>query len=1129
MVDDAEGSNIRKIWNVYYHLFLDRTALKLVQIQVEKLLALSASLQSWHDGEYGKFFRICDQGTFDKVKDSWISYKTTDMSEDDTASYKRRFKSAIQKAVDAKNAVIGHGLVFTGFRSAAPLSIRGLKDIPDIYQYFWDHGTTPGNSESLSSTKHPNPMFASLLADTFTLHYGTDPLLGFHLATAYARLTKDSPLKPDQLGSFHLHEVIEAAQSQFRAWAVAFRKCTRKSLTLRFFAGDALTLCHTLQHKQTTRDATSANLYRNRYTLETLALDAGDYASTGDAPLLFNVIDTSNLVDHLGPINVLVAASPLMDGSISATLYTETLVPRETTRQALVDNLLCGNFATISVLLGLFPTEYWTNATAISTADEEMLEETSRIMGNLEKSTGQMYCKLSWKRSLSESVRGTSQSMTVPPIHFRPAELARILHQIYLKMFQHEDPSVLFSNISLLAMQNQSKLCYHRGSLASLLLLVKKRVTVDWEEVMKSFLDLVESHSNLLMGMNYMQELYLQLHLLDVYSVPTFGPSFNRLSNPAAFNDLRAWKDIPPAICLTVKVPRAKLAAFTKTPPMKLGTPIVHCILQASRSYLGRAWQNIFAVVQLAFGKISTSGSRDDDNFTITVTEDPRGWKGESPLLVSFMAPSWVALIEPEDATIAFGVQSTPHATKTFFKSLGLEMNIYKTELGDRQNVYITKVRPNQSGHVSLSNFALAHSTVQGSSNDSAHANITANVDQKTTRIVGFVGRVDIISESIKSALRDQARVSTLQISPCIVAVIIGENTFRYQFNFPTPVLQSRSTCRIARKSSFVEIIIPMAQPMDVKTFPHFMYPLFLDGPKPVLWNMPRLHLDCLPILDTAKAKELEWLTTHTSLMFSARERVLRNKEMSSSSETQEDVRINFKDSLFSMFMRFSGLQGEGSRVFGINHPTGGGVHVLVFISCLRLDLANHTAVLDVAILPLTNVLVPQIHLFLAALSGVGICMIKVNDDELRLWKEILPAWVERCRQWVHRPSCEYSIKSRIPLSTERGQTPICSCGNGKFPTGFITGVPKWNLVSKHAVRAAVSPSFSVPFVEQISPQERVMEMGSFEGDRCRGCGNEKSSSGTNLLTCARCQAAKYCSAECQRADWKKHKSVCGK
>ena len=60
-----------------------------------------------------------------------------------------------------------------------------------------------------------------------------------------------------------------------------------------------------------------------------------DYASNGNAPIQFNVIDTSNLLDHVGAINLLVAASPLLESSTCATLYTEALVKKQEDLKAL--------------------------------------------------------------------------------------------------------------------------------------------------------------------------------------------------------------------------------------------------------------------------------------------------------------------------------------------------------------------------------------------------------------------------------------------------------------------------------------------------------------------------------------------------------------------------------------------------------------------------------------------------------------------------------------------------------------------------------------------------------------------------------------------------------------------------
>ncbi|EPY29578.1 MYND finger domain-like protein [Strigomonas culicis] len=43
---------------------------------------------------------------------------------------------------------------------------------------------------------------------------------------------------------------------------------------------------------------------------------------------------------------------------------------------------------------------------------------------------------------------------------------------------------------------------------------------------------------------------------------------------------------------------------------------------------------------------------------------------------------------------------------------------------------------------------------------------------------------------------------------------------------------------------------------------------------------------------------------------------------------------------------------------------------------------------------------------------------------------------------------------------------------------------------------------------------------------KCFKCGT-RAAPGTALMRCSRCKVAKYCSAECQKSDWKFHKQVC--
>jgi hypothetical protein len=80
-------------------------------------------------------------------------------------------------------------------------------------------------------------------------------------------------------------------------------------------------------------------------------------------------------------------------------------------------------------------------------------------------------------------------------------------------------------------------------------------------------------------------------------------------------------------------------------------------------------------------GTFTTLGLRNIADFRkqCWFQEDKNGWTGSSPLIVSFYAPIWLVLLEPENAIIAFGIQSTPQSTMTFVKTLGLDMNVYDT------------------------------------------------------------------------------------------------------------------------------------------------------------------------------------------------------------------------------------------------------------------------------------------------------------------------------------------------------------------------------------------------------------------------------------------------------------------
>ncbi|KAK4125785.1 hypothetical protein N657DRAFT_631994 [Parathielavia appendiculata] len=274
-----------------------------------------------------------------------------------------------------------------------------------------------------------------------------------------------------------LKDVVAAARAESRTWSNTFRTRRQEYLTLGFFAGDALSLCHALQHRRVT--ATTVFWYRSRHnTMDPLMLTVDDYGTEGTAPVSFNVIDTSNLLDHLRELNLLLATSPLLKNDAYASLYTETLANREMAlHQDFFNELIGGHLHTVSLLLVWPP---------------------------------------------------SSRALGMERLHIHEAELASVLYKLYVDMFPGEALLRIIASSTLRDAKRLSLSSNTRASFVSLLSLVKQRVVTNCDRAMGALLSKIDSNETLLVGMSFNQELYLYMHLLDMYSVDTF-----------IFNDVR--------------------------------------------------------------------------------------------------------------------------------------------------------------------------------------------------------------------------------------------------------------------------------------------------------------------------------------------------------------------------------------------------------------------------------------------------------------------------------------------------------------------------------------------------------------------------------------------------------------
>ncbi|KAI0096587.1 hypothetical protein GGR51DRAFT_543152 [Nemania sp. FL0031] len=1067
IIDGQDLQSGNSLWSIYYHMYIDKESLDLLRSQARKLYELSASMDTWQQSKYGSSLRLCDSATLADLKRMW-SFYSMERKGDEASQFNRRFESVLSevKAIRFSKGIGADGVGVAGFRSAIPAHHNAFANLNDLHHHYWEHGSTELNAHTRATEQYPNPTFLPLEYEVI-LHFGTDPMLGFHHATAaYAPLRSNDPALERVKNLPRPERLVMAARTEFSEWIASYRN-HNSNMRIRFFIGDAISFAHTLQNKRVKRLSTG-NWYRDQYCFQRLQLDGPDYSSSV-APLYFDVIDTSDLCDHVGSLVLLTACSPLLLNRASSILYTEVIAESGQKHSEVLNHMLCGHVPTLSTLLDLFPLEYWTNTSSVPASEAQALDGmTDAITSEAIRGKAQhVFLRSRWRRPIS-----TLSCYGPPEIRFEPTQLAKALYKVYAYMFHDEDHTYKVSPENLLSTPASSLAWYHRASFDAFLRLVQTRVTVDWSVAMDRLLALVRNRP---MGMNY-QELHMHLHLLDscssnfqkfwrqphndsALSTGMKSMSLSHVTPPSKkWGDLRDWKDIPTVVCITLKIPRQQLAIFTETNREELSAPFAHCTLKGPGSQGPDAWQDIFTACQLGFGDISTRGKLYDNSFEVSVVEDEAGWNGTSPLIAAFYVPAVLLLRKPRKAAIAFGIHNTGSSTHHFASELDLGINIYETTLENSSSVYITRYAPNQAGFPVAIGFS-PRSRAKATDIE-AEVSLIAVVDRENGHIVTFTSQLYLTGDSYKNALRNECQVERSAMSPCEISIRLKDTT-PLVISFPVCVVENSLRERIVPSSSYIGVSAKVATVSQWMDYPDYMYPVLLQHGEITNWNIPYINLRTCPIVDVDRpSHKPQWLRPHLTLMMSARERAMRS-QMDMPRPAGEFLRLKFKDTLETMFLHFAGLGAEKRNVvFGLKNGTKGDIHILILVSSLRINLADRAAVLDCAVIPFYHDPALNPEKLITPLLSQGVLTSVVEDAEMQLWRRVLPAYVERCRTWTHRDSCEYVRAGTIPLSTENGKQCICTCGNGNFPQNFIRDIPNWEALAKHAVRAAISPAF---------------------------------------------------------------------
>jgi hypothetical protein len=766
MVADSDPNDaiLDNIWNIFYHFYLDKVSLNRLLDQCRKLVDMSTTVESWSSSKYGGMFRFCTDASLLQIRNMWIKYLETE-------TLSQREKEALSSSFSAgmKDVLRAHKGVSTAFRSAGPLWLNLESMGADHFDKFWTTGTTS------KPASHINPTFAySLSGRRFNAHYGTDPLLSYHLAVPLAP-TKQPPRSPVT----KLDELDKAIKVQFRAWCTSLRTrllAKMPKFVIRYFVGEALAFCQALDHCRLL-DATETGVYTTPWGGSKIHLRDEDYSpdAASRAPLSFNIIDTSNLSDHLGLLNVLFLTTHLLRDSWSSILHTHTLL-RSGGYEGLQKGLLektCADIPMLSLLLGLVPCRHLSEITSVSSTHEILRASTTEA--------GQFYDSLSWKKPLKQKISSDE------PLRCNADQLGEFFFAMYLKMFADENVMGKFRNSSIDKLQWSAILHYSRHSFVAFLDLAKSRVETDWTKAMDHLISRIESDKTLLVGTNNYQDLCCSLHLRKVESyVPPVLQASSYL--------FQGWKDVPKVVCVVLVVPRQSLKCVEDMHPDEIMTPILQCEIR------GGAFQNVFYSIRPIFGRVEIQGRNTESK--INIREDAEGWNGSSSLIISFYAPAWFLTTAPSSTEVVLSFRSTPSSMGSLMPKLGLFLTVYSASVMDRQHVFVSRHRPDNLGEVQS---LLAMSRAKPRNHASPALESTAvNFDTLRMQASSLTKRVNIVNPKDRDALSAGATVVSKQISDSAILVTFDE--YEKVLEFPLLVDGSSLKTRIARKSFYVEV-----------------------------------------------------------------------------------------------------------------------------------------------------------------------------------------------------------------------------------------------------------------------------------------------------------------------------------
>ncbi|KAK7043352.1 MYND-type domain-containing protein [Favolaschia claudopus] len=1054
------------IFNIFFHMFLEPGSLALLVTQCQALIQSSTTLATWQTSSYGSSLRMSTEYTLDKIRWHWEQYsRMHQLPRVELLSIQERFRAGVaecQKKNQTSNDVVS--ITIHPSRSAGPLMMKAIPTLASLFRAYWQHGTTFTSVPRRSSATLLNPTFVYTQSGIgCNVHYGTDPVIPFHLAPIFGNRKPSS------------EDIMMGIRLQFQEWCGAFYKYhIHGQCTIRVFCADAVFATRALQKLAS---KAKGNVPIKQWQTGTITLDKTEYQA---APLTFDVVDTSNLDDDLGLLNVVTIALPLLKSSANSVLYTESLLAHSNSDGETPKDFVHrfhADLAVMSIVFGICPVDFATGYSTRGNVHELITYKALHQQGQYHQLTV-------WKHLVCGSLT------------IRPQQLGTFLYDLYHAYFENEEAEVFWNKNRVNPMQGvgQSSLSHHnRETFALFLCLVRNRLQIsehEWIATMDRFFSIHKAQNSedpakpsLKMENLKFQDFCALLHLHGVYKmdmlqgdVPKIGP-------------FQSWAQVSPVVRVFLIVPRKQLNVLIQR---QAATPTLEAGVRGIRM------NNLFSSVHAAFGTITMTGSQTDPK--VVFTGDLKGMSGSMPLVVSFTMPAWLLTGDPgtelpKDIHITLACKSNAQNIMLYGQDLRDRLELFSARLLDHEHVIVLPEQSDTSGHSMFSNLVFPVTGSLGSQSP-----ISVLFDEECALVESFSVKINVENEHPRLTLQHNGSPSIKQRSLTSIEVTLGNVS--QTIAFPFPIIGSKCRLRVARKSFWLELIVPLcdSQSLILQEFTVDPFPIVI--PEIMPWSVHRVNLQSLPTVDLANKELYDWLNPHIGGAFSRRESKARQKK-------ENDPLMFVKDTIHSIVVRASGIQPKGAsphNIFGLRDKATKTCDTLLLVDRLCFDLSSHTIVCDGYVLPLSSPRMDEMGQNFHRLVP-DIKDLYLEPGEITAWKNLLPVLVERCRTWQHLDSCQYAQTGQVPLTTEYDIIPLCVCGEGKNAKE-ISKQALWKPLAKYCTKIALGPLFGVSYVEDILKTDR----------RCYVCRKKAS------MTCLECKKDRYCGKACQKADWKRHK-----